>query len=150
MATYRLVEEEEWKAAVEAVEALARALKRAGTVIMPDAAETQPVAARTPPLKLSGNARDGVRLAKQIVERVNAGGPKHQPKVFDRVGPKIADFVYLLTDGTFTAPEALDKIKKYVALKEKRKDAGGQVRTAIRADARFELGADGKYIKKNS
>src|ERR1035437_9817875 len=132
MATYRRVEEEEWKAAVGAVEALAKALKRAGTVIMPDTTEPQ----RTPASLLdqepmTGEAKNRLKLAKQIVDRVESGGQKHQPKVFDRVGPKIADFVYLLTDTSFTVPDVIDKVKQYVVLKDTRRDAGGQIRTEI-------------------
>ena len=148
MTTYRLVPEEEWKRAMEAVEALAKALREAGTVIMPGAAKVADHDAEPARRAAHGNYRDGLKRAQQVVERVNAGGAKHRPKAFDRTGPKIADFVYLLAGSRFSTPELIDPLKKYVELKESRRDAGGQVRTAVKGDDRFDQMTDGTYIKK--
>lgn len=94
--------------------------------------------------------KDGVRLAREAISRVDGGGRKHQPKVFDRVGPRIADFVYVLTNSSFTVPDIIDTVSKYVALKEGRREAGGQIRTAVRADARFRHGEGGVYFKEEN
>ena len=150
MATYHLVPKAEWQRALNAIEAAAKALKQAGTATLPDTQPALPMSGpqrRTAARKSGAGVKDGQALAQKVIERVDTGGHRHRPKAFDRHGPKIADFVYLLANGDFAVPEMIDPVKKYVALKESRRLAGGQVRTAVRLDDRFQQGPGGRYSK---
>ena len=148
MAIYRLVPEDDWQQAITALETL----KHAGTLTLPDAPVVQRTAFRgddppqPKPVAHRHSAVDGLALAREVIQRVDAGGQRHTPKVFGK-GPKIADFVYVLSNGSFEIPDVIDPVGKYVALKEARRDAGGQVRMAVKGDKRFRQREDGRYSK---
>lgn len=150
MPTYRLVPEDEWQQALSAIETAAKALRQAGTVTFPGAALDRPatvsgVQGSVSPA-ITGETK-GVAMARGIIKRVDGGGSRHTPKVFDRKGPKIADFVCALTNGSFKVPDIIDLVGRYVELKESRREAGGQIRAAVKPDKRFRRTEDGEYFK---
>ena len=147
MATYRLVPEDEWQRALGAIEAAAKVLRNAGSATLPGSSDTQSATRRRQGPRKGPVAKDGPALALKVIEQVDAGGRRHRPKAFDRHGPKISDFIYVLANGSFAVADMIEPVSKYVALKESRRKAGGQLRTAVRLDARFQHGADGRYSK---
>lgn len=147
MANYKLIPEEAFErllGALEGVKAELSAITMAGTVTIPVDG-----VGRTTDSPASRGRRDVERLAKarEVIERVGRGGAKHSPKAFDREGPRISDFCYLLMNGRFTPPEAVGPIGKFVSLKESKREASGQIRTAVKNDPRFSKQSDGSYLK---
>lgn len=144
MNTYRIVPEAEWRNLLDALDRARAALEAAGTVSLPGSVATAPIAGNGTN-QPEGNER--LAKAREVIERVRRGGERHSPKPFDKVGPKIADFVYLVMDAEFEPPDAIEPVSEYVELKESRRDAGGQIRTAIKNDDRFRQLQGGAYIK---
>jgi hypothetical protein len=150
--TYRLVPEAEIQQLLSALKAACELLeRRAGTATLPPGQ----TASRFTRFK-GGNTRNtpkrdfsaGLQKAREVMDRVSKGGALHVPKPFDATGPRISDFIAMLVTGEFTTVEALEKIKKYVALKQNRRDATSQVRNALRLDEdRFEKTNDGRWRK---
>ena len=142
MPTYRLIPKAEWEGAISALESAVAALRRCGSMTLPDMGSEAPAARANPRISaVSGTtgaprrrARgvDGAALVQEVVDRVHAGGPRHVPKKFDRSGPTIADFVDVLAnDEAFRVPVLIDLLSQYVELKDTRREAAGQIRTAV-------------------
>ena len=146
MVTYRLVPESDWERAMSALDDAAAALRRCGRMTLPDIASDTPTTgqhrtgqSRSAAAGRNGRAGDGVLLARQVIDRVAEGGPRHIPRKFNRTGPKIADFVAIITNGDpFRISDLIDPLMQYVELKNTRREAGGQVRTAVTNDSRFQ------------
>ncbi len=155
MVTYRLVPEDDWERTVSALEAAAAALRRSGRMTLPDMPAEAPRAVgasgRTSAAprrrKAMKRARgDGAALARQVVERVDAGGTRHTPTKFNSTGPTIADFVFVLGNGgPFRVGDLAEPLRRYVALKDMRRKAAGQIRTAVERDNRFQRLGVGRY-----
>lgn len=154
MVTYRLVPEDDWERTVSALEAAAVALRRSGRMTLPDMPAEAPRAVGTsgrtspaPPRRKAKRARgDGAALARQVVERVDAGGARHTPTKFNSTGPTIADFVFVLGNGgPFRVGDLVEPLRRYVALKDMRRKAAGQIRTAVERDSRFQRLGNGRY-----
>ena len=138
MATYRLIPEDDWERAMSALEDAIARLRVCGHMTLPDVPPASSSRRRSAAAHGGSRGADGVVLAREVVDRVDAGGPRHVPKQFDRTGPKIADFVAILTNGDpFKISDLIEPVRQYVVLKDTRRAAGGQVRTAVAKDSRF-------------
>ena len=140
MPNYRLVPEGDWERAMSALESATAALQRCGRMLVPDMPSETRTASPSRRRRAASRARAGDRLelAREVVDRVDAGGPRHVPKIFDRSGPTISDFVMVLTtEEPFKISNLIDPLRRYVELKEARRAAAGQVRPAVAHDSRF-------------
>ena len=154
MSTFRLVPEAEWERALGALESAVAALRRCGSMTLPEMGPETP-AARGPrrmvavsktsqPQRAGGVS--GIERAREVIDRVDAGGARHVPQRFVRSGPTISDFVDVLANGgPFRVPDLVDPLRKYVELKDTRRIAAGQIRAAVANNGRFRRLDDGSF-----
>jgi hypothetical protein len=153
MAEFRLIPETELIAKLAALRDAADGLialveRQSGTMRLPSGAGEGEMRQK----KKADHAENGktkTEKARQIIESVRHGGEPHRPKQFDKIGPKISDFVFVLVDTPkFNTADAMEKVREFVILSENRREAVGQVRSAIVRDDRFAKTVDGNWRKK--
>ena len=143
---YKILPDADLKLVVKALRDAADCLEAAGSMDVPVGESSASHRDGPKPEKATkGRGRE----AQKVIDRVGRGGKAHKPRQFDKTGPRISDFVYLLMNSSeFAISEAREKIRRFVVLSNKNRDSAGQVRSALGRDTRFEKQPEGKWIKR--